>query len=130
MWEWLVTNNGVLALFVASAASAAALIQYFSIKRSEDRARKFSDYHQLLQDLNEGKQGGQYIDRQMAIIFELRNFESYYPVTVRILERSIATWGATPNDYLKHVSSEAQKNLDFIKRNSHRSFRKCISLSD
>jgi hypothetical protein len=32
------------------------------------------------------------VDRQIAIVFELRNFRRYFPVTLQILRGSKTTW--------------------------------------
>ncbi|WP_330565848.1 hypothetical protein [Pseudomonas yamanorum] len=136
MWEWIVLNNGVLALIVAVIVAVSALVQYFAIKLAEERARKFADFHQLLQDLNEGKPkpdgsvGGQYIDRQVAIIFELRSFKKYHPVILRILKRSIPTWSSPDNSYLNPLFIEAQKTIDHIKAKQHRRFLGCRDLEE
>lgn len=136
MWTWVVANNGLLALIVAAAVAIATLVQYISIKRSEESARIFSNFHQLLQDLNEGKErangaaGAQYIDRQVAIMFELREFVKYYPVILRILKRSIKTWGGSGNPWAGELVEEAKKTIAFIKRKQHRRFWRCIDLEE
>ncbi|MCH5508877.1 hypothetical protein B1F69_19320 [Pseudomonas syringae] len=119
-WKFLSEHNGALGLILSLATAAFALNHYFSIKRSEEQARKFANFHQLLQDLNEGKPkpngdvGGQYIDRQQAIIYELRSFKEYHPVIVRILNRAIVTWGQSETRYMNVLIDEAQKTLSFI----------------
>ncbi len=119
-WKFVSDHNGALGFMLAFGTAAAALYHYLSIKRSEERARRFSNFHQLLQDLNEGKPkpngeaGGQYIDRQLAIIYELRNFTDYHPVILIILNRSIVTWGLSENKSRAILISEAEKSLSFI----------------
>ena len=50
--------------------------------------KRFNNYHLLIKDLvDEQDRPDRYIkiDRQIAIIYELRNYPSYYPVSQRIL---------------------------------------------
>ena len=58
-----------------------------SIKGADQRERHFLAYHKLIQQLVEREEPDQpmRIDRQIAVIFELRNFKEYFPVTLRIL---------------------------------------------
>ncbi|WP_434771230.1 hypothetical protein [Pseudomonas entomophila] len=136
MWEWLVENNGVLALIVAVLVAMSALIQFFLIKRSEEHARQFANYHKLLEDLNElknpdGTTSGQYLDRQMAIVYELRNLRKYHAISIRILERCLGTW----QDYgvssgYAPVISEAKRTIAYIKRSQHKRFGRCVNLDD
>ncbi|WP_054060109.1 hypothetical protein [Pseudomonas asplenii] len=120
IWKWVVGNNGVLAFLLALAVAGSALYHYISIKRAEERARRFSNFHQLIQDMNGDASGAApYIDRQIAIIFELRNFPEYFPVTERILDRARKRWifknfgnGGAYDGVIK----EAGKTLSLIAR--------------
>lgn len=122
VWEWLKEYNGTVAVLISLITGGFALYHYISIKRSEEEARRFSTYHNLIQDLNIGKdKDAQYVDRQMAIIFELRNFPEYYPVTLRILNRSLPRWrafaitGSSPlSPYL--VPEEVVLTIKYINR--------------
>ncbi|MBH3433677.1 MULTISPECIES: hypothetical protein [Pseudomonas] len=128
-------NNGVLALIVAVLVAMTALIQFFLIKRSEEHARQFANYHKLLEDLNEkkdpdGKISGQYLDRQMAIVYELRNLRKYHAITVRVLERCLGSWEKLEDFGYAPVISEAERTIAYIKRNQHKRFRRCVNLDD
>ena len=93
VWKWVTDNNGPLGFILALTTAASALYHYISIKRSEERARRFSSYHQLVEALNgNGAGGAPYIDRQIAVVYEMRNFPEYYPVTLRVLRRSLERW--------------------------------------
>ncbi|MGY2364588.1 hypothetical protein ACW9IO_18705 [Pseudomonas azotoformans] len=119
-WEWIGNNNGALAFFLAFVTAASALYHYISIKRAEERARRFSDFHQLIQDMNaDSSGGGPYIDRQMAIIYELRNFPEYFPVTARILERTRRRWiykNFGNGGLFDGIIKESEKTLSLIAR--------------
>jgi len=79
--------------------------------------KRFKTYHELIDDLvNEQRQPDRTIklDRQIAIIFELRNFPSYYSVTKRILAdlKNQEGWKNS-----KRIVKEIELTLDFISRN-------------
>lgn len=50
--------------------------------------KEFEVYHKLVKELVEppSENAALYIDRQAAIIYEMRNFKRYYPYTLRMLE--------------------------------------------
>lgn len=93
IWKWISDNNGALAFVLALGVSGSALYHYISIKSAEERARRFSSYHELVEALNgDGRGGAPYIDRQITVVYEMRNFPEYYPVTLRLLKRSLEKW--------------------------------------
>ena len=70
------------------------------------RDRRFKAYHELVDELvNEQKNPDRHIklDRQIAIVYELRNFPGYFPVSLRILTDLKELW---PNSRIK-------KEIDF-----------------
>lgn len=76
--------------------------------------KRFITYHKLIDDLvNEQAQPGKIIklDRQIAIIYELRNYSSYYSVSKRILT------GLKENEWKnndKRILDEIKFTLEFI----------------
>ncbi|MFJ4386988.1 hypothetical protein ACIP02_22005 [Pseudomonas sp. NPDC089408] len=98
-WKWISDNNGALAFLLALGVAGCGLYHYISIKRSEERGRRFSSYHELVEALNgDGKGGSPYIDRQITVVYEMRNFPEYYPVTLRLLKRSLERWRMRDRD--------------------------------
>lgn len=79
--------------------------------------RRFTTYHRLIDELVDDKShqsGNLMLDRQIAIIFELRNFPKYYKVTTRILE-------GLKNEAWKignpRLTNEVDLTLEYIKSN-------------
>jgi hypothetical protein len=70
------------------------VFRYMKIKSEESRQKKFKIYHKLIRELVEpGDQNrSMMLDRQVAIVFELRNFKNYFPVSIRILQGLRRTW--------------------------------------
>lgn len=93
-----------------------AAFQYILIKRAEEKDRNFRTYHRLIKELVQGdgvkSEDPVYLDRQVAVIYELRNFPTYYPVTLRILDKSMISWGLTKQRYLL---AESAHTVSFIK---------------
>ncbi|HBT81578.1 hypothetical protein A2757_03015 [Candidatus Giovannonibacteria bacterium RIFCSPHIGHO2_01_FULL_48_47] len=77
--------------------------------------KRFKTYHELIDGLvNEQRNPDRQIklDRQIAVIFELRNFPSYFPVTKRILTDLKTQWADQPR-----ATKEMEFTLDFISKN-------------
>ena len=85
--------SGMIGVFVTIAIGLIGLMHYLLIRRAEERGRQYDRYHKLLEDLNISPLGeAPFIDRQLAVVFEMRNFPEYFPVSLRILRRSLPRW--------------------------------------
>lgn len=91
--------------------------QFIGIKRAEERARQFAIYHGVIQSLVET---GIFIDRQIASVYELRRYPSYYPVTYRILKRLRVNWGAPGVNVFTDLVEEMRLTMDFIEKSGHK----------
>lgn len=56
--------------------------------------KEFEVFHKLIKELVEPscEHNLKYLNRQIAIIFELRNYKRYYPVSLRILKGLKESW--------------------------------------
>ncbi|WP_458374956.1 hypothetical protein [Pseudomonas pergaminensis] len=120
--EFFQKYNGTLAVLISIVVALIAFYNYIVVRRSEERGRQYDRYHRLLEDLNIRNQGdAPFIDRQIAVVYELRNFPEYYPVTLRILKRSLAHWryleqtSKILNNRVNTLFSEAELTIGFIK---------------
>ena len=93
-WKWVGENSDQIGIFLAIIPIVWASIQYLWSKRTELKHRQFETYHALIKSLvqREDKDQPMMLDRQIAIIFELRNFKEYYPVSLRILKGLKESW--------------------------------------
>lgn len=68
--------------------------KFYIRRKTELYWKEFEIYHKLLKDLvqPEVENGSIYLDRQIAIIFELKNFKRYYPISEKILKELRKTW--------------------------------------
>jgi hypothetical protein len=113
--------NGTLAVLVSIVVAVIAFYNYIDVRRSEERGKQYDRYHRLLEDLNiRNQDDAPFIDRQIAVVYELRNFPEYYPVTLRILKRSLPHWrhleqtSKALNNRVNTLFSEAVLTIKFI----------------
>ena len=94
MWNWVVDNADFVALLLGAATLLGSAIQYFLIKRADERKRRFDTYHDPIRQLVErdDPEKPKMLDRQLAIAFELRNFSEYTEPTLRILKGLRVEW--------------------------------------
>lgn len=71
-----------------------SIYKYYINRKTQLYWKEFEIYHKLLKDLlqPEVENGTMYQDRQVAIIFELKNFKRYYPISEKILKELRKTW--------------------------------------
>ncbi len=98
MLLWLTSNAAALGAFGAPIAFIWSVIQFILVRRKEQEAREFDAYHRLVKELvsPDADTKSMWIDRQMAVVFELRHFPRYYEVTLRIFAGLREKWGADP----------------------------------
>jgi hypothetical protein len=75
--------------------------------------KRFKTYHELIDELvNEQRQPDRHIklDRQIAIVYELRNFKKYFPVSIRILEGLKESWKNIPS-----ITKEIELSISYMK---------------
>ena len=75
--------------------------------------KRFNTYHRLIKELVEvvAPATDTKIDKQIAVIFELRNYPDYYPVTKRILEGLRENWKTITE---KRLLTEIDLTISFI----------------
>lgn len=119
LWDFLKENNGPLGFALAFLTACWAVWNYFLIKRAEEETRQFQAFHLMVKGLvrGDGESSKPYVDQQLAVIYELRNFTQYYPITVRILERSKESWGSVHGGWWADVLiREADLTIEYINR--------------
>lgn len=87
MITWLASNISALSALGASVTFIWSAIQFILVRRRDQANQEFETYHRLIKELVQPDPDSQtaWIDRQVAVVYELKNFPRYYPVTVRIL---------------------------------------------
>ena len=93
---WLKGNATALGIVLAALPLLWAVVQYVLTRRAESKKIRFETYHSLVKQLvdRESPEKPIRLDRQVAVVFELRNFKRYDPVTIRILEGLKKDWSS------------------------------------
>lgn len=107
-----------LASFITLTIAGATLLwqvtQFFLNKDTEAKSRQFEVYHRLIKELVQPSEKDLYIDRQCAVVFELRHFKRYRQLTIRILEGLREDWKASPL-FHPRLKNEINLTLDYFK---------------
>ena|SRR5690554_2748945 len=116
-WTWLGENKDQIAIIAAIIPIVWASVQYLWAKKQEIRHRQFETYHSLIKFLVQREDPNQpmMLDRQIAIIFELRNYKSYFPVSLRILKGLKESWSDYgPKDKRSRLHDELDESIRYI----------------
>ena len=115
---WVTTNAGAIGailgictFLISFASLASSAWRFVAVRRGEQAQREFDNYHKLIGEMVGGVRVNQQmkIDSQIAIVFELRNFPNYGPVSVRILTALREEWRA--NGTLPRLLEEMQLTI-------------------
>jgi hypothetical protein len=93
---WLSSNAAALSISGAAIAFIVSTALQVFQRRAEAAEKQFQAYHELLERLVSRGRDGMYVDRQAAIVFELRHFPRYYDFTERMLVRLKHDWTTDP----------------------------------
>ena len=119
---WLSSNAiAALSIFGAAVAFVVSTWQQVSQRKAEANERQFQAFHNLIKGLvaPEQNEGVYYIDRQAAVIFELRHFPRYFEFTERLLVRLRKKWTTEPppHTYVTGLVEAIDLALKHIKAN-------------
>ena len=108
----------VIPLLIVLIPIAYQLWQYLDQKKHELRDKRFEVFHRLIRDLVEPPEGKSEIklDRQIAIVFELRNFPEYRDVAERILKGLREHWSKDIDNFAPYnrLITEVDLTLGYI----------------
>lgn len=105
-----------IGLLIAYFSLIVPIQQYLGQRRLEEKDKRFNNYHRLIKELVSPDSQGQLImiDRQIAVIFELRNYPEYYELSIRILEDLKVIW--EQHTLANRLVNEMNLTVDFINR--------------
>jgi len=99
----------------AAIAFVISVFQFLSIRKRESREREFNQYHLLIEHLvSPDEKGSVFLDRQIAIVFELRHFPRYYECTQGILTGLKQSWSGRQEH--SRLISEIDLTLEYIRK--------------
>jgi hypothetical protein len=98
------------------------IYQYLSQKKIEERDKRFITFHRLVKEFVEPDSQTEklYLDRQIAIAYEFRNFPEYYEVISRMLKDLKNQWTTSNNSKTQRLLVEMDLTLMYI--NDKRTF--------
>lgn len=115
--------TAIIGFGIASLTLIWSAIQYLDTRKREQNIREFEHFHKLLKELvqPDDNKGTMYVDRQTAIIYELRHFTRYYPYSLRTLKGLLEKWEKVPDQYPR-LLEEVQLTIEYLKsKTSHNS---------
>lgn len=118
MIHWLAENAVGLSLLLTALGILGSGIRYVWDRRREFRFREFKAYHRLVKELvsPDPESGAAWIDRQGAVVFELRDFRRYHEYTVRMLLGLKNKWNDDPKFEWPQLINELNMTLNHIRR--------------
>ncbi len=104
-----------ITILLTAVAAAFKFGQLVNIKRQDSKQRRFENYHELIKKLNQSDTPGVPIKlyRQVAVVYELRKYREYKPVTQRILRAWLASRDVN-DPALKPLYEEMQLTIDHL----------------
>lgn len=114
--SWFSTNAAGFGILGAAIAFVWSTTQQIVQRRAEAREREFEAFHRLVRELvsPDSLQGVMWIDRQAAVVFELRHFHRYYDFTERMLAGLRSKWTRDPNSQWPRLIEEVDLTLKYI----------------
>jgi hypothetical protein len=112
IWSFLSSNQGgITVVFVI----VAGLWQYWRYIKEWN----FQNYHKLIKELNQSDTEGENIKlyRQVAVVYELRNYPRYFPVSIRILQGWLNSRSEKLDDNFKDLFEEMKLSIEYMNKN-------------
>ena len=101
IFEFIKVYGTQLSAVGAAIAFIFAMYKFQAERSASQFWKEFEAYHKLIKELVQppSESEGLYIDRQTAILYELKFYKRYYPHTLRMLEALKQKWVAVPNQF-------------------------------
>jgi hypothetical protein len=114
--SFLGENAAGIGLVGAAVAFSWSVIQFALVRVRDERHREFEIYHRLIKELVSPDPEGEllWIDRQCAVLFELRRFIRYHELTLRTLLGLRHKWTNDPGFNFPRLLEELQLTIDYI----------------
>ena len=116
---WVSQNAAALGVLLGAGPVIWGIVQFILVRRAEEKKIRFETYHSLIKQLVEREKADQpmRLDCQIAVIFELRNFKHYFPVTLRILRGLKTDWSDYgPEDKRVRLMEELDLAIAYIEK--------------
>jgi len=116
MLTWLSSNTIGLSIIGAIIAFIWPVVQFVITRRRDLQFREFETYHRLIKELvsPDSQDKVTWIDRQAAVVFELRHFPRYFEFSARTLRGLRSKWTADPKFVYPRLIEEVDLTLKFL----------------
>lgn len=104
----------IFSLVVAYFSLVVPIKHYLNQRNTEEKDKRFKNYHKLIEELVSLEKPK--LHRQVAVVYELRNYSEYFEVTKRILAGLRKEWYKS-NTNVDELIKEIDLTLDFIEKN-------------
>lgn len=105
----------ILSLVISFLMFLWTIYKYNDTKKREQDLKEFDNYHKLIKELVQPDDSNSiYVDRQTAIIYELRHLKRYYDFSYRTLIGLREKWGKVPDQYPRLIE-ELDLSIEFLK---------------
>jgi hypothetical protein len=96
-----------------------SVVQFFLVRRRDAENRDFEVYHRLVKELVQPDSGAAapYMDRQAAVVFELRHFPKYFQISLRTLHHLREAW-KKPDGSRTRILDEIDLTIQFLQSQS------------
>lgn len=110
-FEFLGTMQGVIAVIFVIIAGIWQCWRFI-------KEWNFKNYHQLIKDLNQSDTPSEPIKlyRQVAIVYELRNYPRYFPVSKRILQGWLDSQNKEAEEQFSSLYKEMELSIEFMNK--------------
>ncbi len=116
-FSWISQNAAGLGALLAAGPVIWGIVQFILVRRAEEKKIRFETYHSLIKQLVERENPDQpmKLDRQTAVVYELRDFKHYFPVTLRILKGLRDDWSDYgPKEKRDRLLKEINLAIEYI----------------
>jgi hypothetical protein len=110
-----INYNILISVAVGVATFLWTVYQYIDSKKREQDLKEFENFHRLIKELVQPENDSLYVDRQTAILFELRHFKRYYPFSYRTLLGLKEKWIKVPNQFPR-LLEELDMTIEFLNK--------------
>lgn len=116
-FEFIKSYGTQLSVLGAAVTFAFAYWKFLVERQATLFWKEFEVYHKLIKELvgPPSENGALYVDRQAAIIFEIKNFKRYFPYSLRMLEGLKTNWHARAGVH-QRVLTEMELTIEHIKQ--------------
>ncbi|MEM9547709.1 MAG: hypothetical protein AAGA77_17135 [Bacteroidota bacterium] len=109
-------NN--ITILVGLATLIWSIWKYYDSKKRDQNLKEFENYHRLIKELvqpENGEEGAMYVDRQTSVMYELRHFKRYYPISLRTMKGLYEKWSKVP-DQFPRLLEEAELTIMYLEK--------------